>query len=184
MGKLYCKVCGLEINAKNYFLNEKSMVERNKDSDIKYCPFCGVREEHLGSKEDIYQIDEELDDTIIKILQKAMKLEVFNGEFYKVAALLSKNEDISRKFNDLSHIELMHAKIHQKLGGFKNLPILKKLNYTKYDKDIILLEQANIRERHAVEFYNKNSSKVSSHYIKLIFKALSQVEEEHIIITE
>lgn len=184
MEKLYCKICGLEINEKNYFLNENSMVDKNKNSDIKYCPFCGVDSEHLGSKEEIYTINENLDKSITKIFEKAMKLEIFNGEFYKEAASMAKRTEIKNKFSDLSRIEFMHARIHQKLGGFDKLPILKKIDYEKYNEERILLEQANIRERHAVEFYNKNISKVNSYNIKLIFKALSQVEADHIAITE
>ncbi|GAA0179202.1 ferritin family protein [Clostridium sediminicola] len=184
MEKLYCKICGLEINEKNYYLNENSMIDKNKNSDIKYCPFCGVDSKYLGSKEEIFKIDETLDEGTIKIFEKAMKLEVFNCEFYKEAASMAKRTEIKNKFSDLSRIEFMHARIHQKLGGFDKLPVLKKIDYEKYNDESILLEQANIRERHAVEFYNKNILKINSSNIKLIFKALSQVEADHIAITE
>ncbi len=183
--ELYCKVCGMRISEKNYHFNENSFLVKNEIDDIKYCPFCGVDKKYFSSKEDIIVVDEGLvDEKTKKILDKAMKLEVFNGEFYEDAAKLAYSTKTQNIFMDLSRIEMMHAKIHKKIGGFDSLPKLTKPDYTKYKIDSALIEQANIRERHAVEFYNKYIKEVCCEEVKLILESLASVEKDHILLTE
>ena len=113
-----------------------------------------------------------------------MKLEVFNGEFYEEASKLAKCENNKKMFKDLSNIEFMHAKVHKRLGGFKKLPKLRKPDYKRLESDEVLLEEANKLEKHAIHFYDKYSKEVDSSIVKEVFNALSEVEKQHIIITE
>ncbi|WP_461205498.1 ferritin family protein [Clostridium sp. DL1XJH146] len=183
--ELYCKICGMKINEKNYQFNENSFLIKNEIDDIKYCPFCGVDKEYFSSKEDIIVIDKGLvDEKTKKILDKAMKLEVFNGEFYEEASKIACSKKTKQMFTDLSRVEIMHAKIHKKIGGFNSLPNLSKLDYTKFKVDSALIEQANIREIHAVEFYNKYIKEIQYEDIKIILEALVSVEKQHIFLTE
>lgn len=85
-------------------------------------------------------------------------------------------------FKSLAKIEFNYARIHKSLGGFKELPILREMDYKKYDEEN-LIKLANKREKHAVEYYNKYSEEVSSSRLKEIFNALSKVEKEHINLT-
>ena len=174
----------MNINSNNYNLNEGSFLEKNGMDRIRNCPFCGVGEAYLDGEKDEYCLGENaLDQETLKVLEKAMKLEVFNGTFYEEASKMAKEERRKATFQDLSRIELMHARIHMKLAGQKTLPELHKPDYARLDTDTLLLEEACKREKHAVEFYKKNMDKVSDDIVKEIFTALSEVEKQHIVIT-
>ncbi|MCY6370850.1 ferritin family protein [Clostridium ganghwense] len=185
MSMLKCVICGMNVNEKNFNLNSYAFIDGNKKSYIRYCPFCGVNEIYLQEDGKVYSVDvNTLDSNTIKILDHAMKLEVFNGDFYVEASKLVKNENLKKEFLDLSRIEYMHANVHKRLGGFKELSELHKPDYTKYKKDEEFLEIAKKREEHAVAFYNKYSKVVYSEIVRKTLNALSEVEKEHIILIE
>lgn len=184
MKRLKCLICGMYINDSSYRLNNDSFIEKNQENRIINCPFCGVSKIYLDSEKEIYRVeDKNLDIQSLQVLDHAMKLEVFNGEFYKEASELAIDDKAKKIFKDLSNIEFMHAKIHKRLGGFENLPKLHKPDYTKHNTDKLLFEEAYKREEHAILFYKKNSNKVFSNIIKDVFKALSDVEKQHETIT-
>lgn len=179
-----CSICGMNINSNSYALNSYSFLEKNQKNRIINCPFCGVGKIFLDEEKALLQTDtKNLDEESLKVLDHAMKLEVFNGEFYEEASKLAKDEEVKLTFKALKNIEFMHAKIHKRLGGFDNLPKLHKPDYTRLNTDNLLLEEAHKREEHAISFYKKNSKKVSDYIVKDVFKALSDVEEQHKIIT-
>ena len=181
-----CLICGMDININNFNINNGGLLEENEREDFKYCPFCGVsskylrREGEIFSDSEMYKVPaESLDDNTSVILDHAMKLEIFNSEFYKSAVKLSHNVQVKETFEALSKIEHMHAVVHQKLGGFKALPTLVHIDYSKYKNDKSLLELAEAREIHAATFYEKNGKKVNNPIIKEVFFALFQVEQDH-----
>ncbi len=179
-----CAICGMKVNINNYSLNASTLIEKNTQSDIKNCPFCGVDHSFLIHTDEVYQIpSDDLTHQELKILDHAVKLEVFNGEFYEKACQLAKNTALSYLFKDLSRIEFMHAKIHKDLGGFGALPTLHKPDYSRLDSDILLLDEAAKREKHAITFYRKKSKVITNPIIIKVFQALSDVEKQHEIIT-
>lgn len=185
MSKMKCLICGMNINPKSYNLNNYSFLEKNTEGRIINCPFCGVGKIYLDDEDNIYMVENKvLDEESLRVLDHAMKLEVFNGEFYEEASRLADNMELKEIFKDLSKIEFMHARIHKRLGGFKELPKLHKPDYTRHNTDDLLLTEANHREEHAILFYGKNSKKVSNDIIKQVFSALSDVEKQHEIITK
>ncbi|MGV8979814.1 ferritin family protein [Clostridium sp.] len=188
-----CLICGMDININNFNANNGGLLEENKRDDFKYCPFCGAGRKYLRpegetfSESNIFSGDEmykvragSLDENTLVILDHAMKLEIFNSEFYKAAVKLSKCLDVKETFGALSKIEYMHAIVHQKLGGFSQLPKLVHIDYSKYINDKSLLQLAETREIHAATFYEKNVKKISNSIVKEVFFALSQVERDHI----
>lgn len=188
-----CLICGMDINISNFNINNGGLLEKNQREDFKYCPFCGVSGEYLRPEGEIlsesdmfsgnqkYKVQSEsLDENTSVILDHAMKLEIFNSEFYNSAVKLSYNLEIKETFEALSKIEHMHAIVHQKLGGFKALPTLVHIDYSKYNNDKSLLKLAETREIHAAAFYEKNGKKISNPIIKEVFFALFQVERDHI----
>lgn len=179
-----CIICGMIINESNYALNSNAFLNKHKDKEnLFYCPFCGVGKEFI--QEDLEKdlaFYEELDPGTVKILDHAMKLEVFNGDFYNKASRLCKDPKNKKIFQDLSRIEIMHANIHRRLIGSTELPKLADISYEKYDNDIKLLELAKKREEHAVAYYDKYFLQIENLRIKKIFSALKEVEKEHIII--
>lgn len=184
MESLICAVCGMSINYRNLYANKHSFVRPNTEGNIDCCPFCGVGRLYLSEENEIYQVDRlALSAESIRILDNAMKLEVFNGEFYLEASRLAQSEELKLMFKDLSSIEFTHARVHMRLGGFDRLPKLHKPDYSKHNTDELLLMEAAKREKHAVHFYEKYINKVNSDMIRKALIALSEVEKQHIEIT-
>lgn len=180
-----CKICGMEINPKNYNFNELAFNNKNSIDNIRYCPFCGVSKTYLSEDDEIISVESNLlDENALKILDHAVKLELFNGDFYSTAARMSKSDEVKKVFEALSNVEIFHSKIHQKLGGFTKVPNLNKVNYDKYNNDNALLELAKQKEEHAVFFYEKYKNEVNDNKLLEIFEALADVEKEHIILVE
>ncbi|MGH4121687.1 MAG: ferritin family protein [Clostridium sp.] len=189
-----CLICGMNININNFNMNNDGLVENNEREHVKYCPFCGVSavylkpEDEINFKEEIYSEKgmykvpaESLDENTLVILDHAMKLEIFNSEFYNAAAKLANSSDAKQTFEALSKIEKMHAMVHQKLGGFYELPKLVKIDYSKHkNDDKSLMELAKNREIHAAMFYEKQGGKINNSIVKQVFHALWLVERDHI----
>ena len=180
-----CKICGMEINEKNYDFNELAFNNRNSINNIIYCPFCGVSEIYLSKEDEAITVESNLlSENALKILDHAVKLELFNGDFYNTAARMSKSQEVKDIFEALAKIEIFHSKIHQRLGGFTKAPNLNKVSYDKYNSDNALLELAKQKEEHAVFFYEKYKNEVDDTNLFKIFEALADVEKEHIILVE
>lgn len=179
-----CKICGMNINEKNYDFNSFAFLNKNSINNIVYCPFCGVSSVYLNNSNEIIEIEnKKLNENTLKILDRAVKLEIFNGEFYKEAAKKAEKEEISKAFTALSQIEIFHSKVHMRLGGFSKTPVLTKINYDRYDSDEELLQLANEREEHAVYYYEKYKNEVCDENLKKVFEALIEVEKDHINLT-
>lgn len=175
----------MEINEKNYNFNEWAFTDKNSIDNIIYCPFCGVGKKYLVKDNDIIKIESNLlDDNTLKILDHAVKLELFNGDFYSTAATMAKDVNIKRVFEALANIEKFHSKLHQRLGGFMKIPNLNKVNYGKYNTDSALLELARQKEEHAVSYYEKYKKELNDEKLFEIFEALACVEREHIVLVK
>lgn len=182
-----CLICGMNININNFNTNKVALLESNESDHIKYCPFCGVSaeylkpEEEINFSEDIYKVPvESLDENTLIILEHAMKLEIFNSEFYEAASKLAHSLDVKETFKALSKIEYVHAIVHQKLGGFKQIPILVNIDYSKHKSDKSLMDLAENREIHAAMFYEKQGKKINNSIVKEVLHALLSVERDHI----
>ncbi|RMC91921.1 metal-iron-binding protein [Clostridium autoethanogenum] len=184
MNKLICSICGMVIDDKNYFFNKEAFLGQNTSENVMFCPFCGAPAAYLIESEDKINIPKyNLDDSYLKIVDNAFKLEIFNGDFYKEASKLAKDPKIKNMFRALSKIEYMHASVHKKIGGFISEPKLKKLDYSKYESDDKLIEMACKREKHAVRYYEKYTSHMKNNKVKEIFNVLAGVEKIHIQLT-
>jgi rubrerythrin len=172
-----CLICGMDININNFNINSER---------IKYCPFCGVSTKYIKveSKEIVEASAPCLDHSNLVILDHAMKLEIFNSDFYKSAAVLARSIEVKETFEALSKIERMHAIVHMKLGGFKELPKLINIDYSKHNTDKSLMNLAEDREIHASQFYEKNLKKIVDPNVKEVFIALAEVERDHVKIAK
>lgn len=178
---MICSICGMNVNSNNYSYNKEAFLSENTKEFIKYCPFCGVHEIYLCGKL-LNAAAEDLDIRTKDILDHGVKLEIFNGDFYKAARDLCNNKENKALFNSLSNIEYTHAKIHMRLLSLKRIPEINKLDYSRYS-EIELISLANKREIHAVEFYRRYIDDVNNEIVKKVFKALQEVEKDHIKLT-
>jgi Uncharacterized conserved protein len=175
----------MEINEKNYNFNEAAFINKNSIDNIIYCPFCGVGKEYLSEDNEIITVETSLlNENTLKILDHAVKLEMFNGDFYNTAAEMAKDSELKKTFEALSKIEIFHSKLHQKLGGLTKAPALNKVNYDRYDSDNALLDLAKQKEEHAVSYYEKYKKEVNDDILVKFFEALADVERDHIILVE
>ncbi len=180
-----CIICGMNINEKNYDFNEFALLQKNSIDHIIYCPFCGVSSVYLSENNEIITIDSaNLDKDVLKILDHAAKLEIFNGDFYSKASQMAKDQVVSKLFGSLSKIEIFHAKVHMRLAGITEIPNLSKVDYNKYDSDNALLELAKQREEHAISYYEKYVKEIENVSLIRVFEALIEVEKDHINLIE
>lgn len=178
---LICSICGMIINEKNIDINKEAFI----NSEILHCPFCGAGKEYIKEDEKpVINSAKAENEAERKVIDHAMKLEIFNGDFYASASKMVKNKELEKMFKSLSSIEFTHANVHRKIIGEARLPEITQIDYSKYDTDEKLKEQANIREKHAVAYYEKYMKTMDNNIIAGILKALSKVEIEHIYLTE
>jgi rubrerythrin len=175
----------MDINAKNYNFNDVAFENKNSLDNIIYCPFCGVSSMYISNLDEVITVQNNpLNENTLKILDHAVKLELFNGDFYNTAARMAKSKDVKEMFQGLAKIEIFHSKIHQRLGGFSEVPNLRKINYDRYDSDKALLGLAKQKEKHAIEYYEKYKNEVYDNNLIKIFEALVEVEKDHIVLVE
>lgn len=168
--KVYrCRICG-EV----YIGEEKP----------KSCPFCGAHENFFVlAKEWKLLESESLSEISKENLGKALELEIDNTNFYKAVSERSKDVYVSSMFKGLSKVEREHAS-----AICKHLKIEKPDSKAGLDKavdsDRENIEEANRREKRAVKFYTGARNQATEEEIKEFFKALMEIESDHIILTK
>jgi rubrerythrin len=150
----------------------------------KSCPFCGAHEDYfIPAKEWKLLKAGDLSDITRENLKKALDLEIDNTNFYKAASEKSKDTYVSSMFKGLSKVEREHASTICKHLGIEKPDSTVGLDKA-VDSDQENIEEANRRERRAVKFYGQASSQASEPDIKEFFKAVMQIESDHINLTE
>lgn len=186
MKKVFCKVCGMAINEKNFAINNNALPKGNSEEHYEYCPLCGAHNRYFcESREEIYTTDrDKLTFKELEILDHATKLEIFNGDFYMEASRRAIKEENKLMFKELANIEFVHAKVHMKLGGVVEKPELRKIDYGRLKNDEEFIKEANAREKHAVVFYDKGIANLEDKTLKEVLKAFMEIEKDHILMTE
>ncbi len=186
MKKVFCKVCGMAINEKNFAMNNNAIPQGNSEQHYEYCPFCGAHRIYFcDSSEEIFTTDsEKLTIKELEILDHAAKLEFFNGDFYMEASRRAEKDENKLLFRELANIEYIHGKVHMKLAGITKKPELKKIDYGRLKNDEEFIKEANTREKHAVSFYNKGIVNSQDEIVKEVLRAFMEIEKDHIFMTE
>ncbi len=164
-----CRICG------EVYIGKKKPIN---------CPFCGVHERYFVLAKEWSLIKTDTLSTVSKDnLQKALELETDNTNFYKAVSEISNNLYVESMFKGLSKVEREHASAICKL-----LKIVKPESDIGSDKavdsDEINIKEANKREKRAVKFYGEAMNQVLEREIKEFFKALIEIESDHILLTE
>ena len=168
--KVYrCRICG------EIYIGE----ERPRS-----CPFCGAHQDYFVlAKEWKLIMSKNISDVTRENLKKALALEIDNTNFYKAVSGRTKDIYVQGMFKGLSKVEREHAST-----------ICKHLGIPKPDSDVGLdkaadddqenIQESNRREKRAVKFYGKVAGQAPEPELKEFFKALIQIESDHIVLTE
>jgi rubrerythrin len=149
----------------------------------KSCPFCGAHQNYFVlAKEWVLLRTESLSDISRANLKKALDLEINNTNFYRAVSEKSKDVYVSSMFKGLSKVEREHAS-----AICKHLKIEKPDSTAgadaAVDSDEANIKESNKREHHASSFYLEAMTQAAEPEIKEFFKAVMQVEQDHIELT-
>ena len=169
--KVYvCEICG------EAYIGEKAP---------SHCPFCGAYKKYLVEAKDYDDTgawDVELNEKDKANAEKGLEVEVSNTIFYKCAGKKTPELEGQKLFKILSKVEGEHASI------WKKILKLDKVDFPKYDKCAAEytpnLEESHSREERAIKFYGQAAAESTSPRIKEIFKALVEIERDHLHLSE
>lgn len=164
-----CRICG------EVYIGEESP---------RSCPFCGAHQSYFVEAHEWSLIKaENLSDITKENLNRALELEIDNTNFYQAVSQRSRDTYVQSMFKGLSKVEREHASTickHLKIEQPQsNLGADKAV-----DNDAENIKEANRRERRAVKFYGQASNQAQEPEIKDFFKALMQIEYDHIVLTD
>ncbi|MFH1798058.1 MAG: ferritin family protein [Candidatus Omnitrophota bacterium] len=150
----------------------------------KSCPFCGAHENYFVLTKEWKLLSSEILSGVTKEnLKKALDLEINNTNFYRAISEKSNDVYVSSMFKGLSKVEREHAS-----AICKHLKIQKPDSNIGADKvlgsDRENIEESNKREKNAVKFYGQASADAPEKEIKEFFKALMQIESDHMALTK
>ena len=110
-------------------------------------------------------------------------MEINNTNFYKAASEKSRDVHFSSMFKGLSKVEREHASAICKHLGIEKPDSTAGLERAT-DSDRANIEEANRGERIAVKFYGQAFNQAPEEEIKEFFKALMEIESDHIALTD
>lgn len=162
-----CRVCG-----------EVYIGKKNPGS----CPFCGAHESYfvLAREWSLIKADK-LSEVTQENLKKALDIEINNTNFYQAVSGSTTDLYLQGLFKGLSKVEREHASsICKHLGISK--PDSEAGKEALQDSDKENIAEADRREKRAVKFYGEAASAAIETKMKDFFKALIQIEADHITI--
>jgi len=160
-----CRICG-EV----YFGSRPS-----------HCPYCGAHEEYLIPITDWVDENKGVSPTDAdkKNLETTKDLEYTNTRFYRAAAKAAKNTELAGYFKYLVKIENEHYNVACKLlGAEKDSSIFDPSE--EQGSDLANLKYSRQKEDHASKLYAEFIPQTENGRLKIFFKALSDVEADHI----
>ncbi|MDW7673487.1 MAG: ferritin family protein [Bacillota bacterium] len=145
------------------------------------CPFCGAAGKHLvAAAEWIPHGKVALSEQSYQDCQKALELELENMAFYQCAAKKTTNQIMQAYFKRLAKQEGEHAEVLCKMMGIDE-PAPPSVTCPDNDHDN--MEGAHKREDEAVQFYQEVANRASEARVQEVFRALTEIEAEHLIIS-
>jgi rubrerythrin len=167
MKTFICEICG------DAYLGEEKP---------KNCPFCGARAAFIKEGKDakpVVNVKENLSNVSKKNLEETLKLEMRANTIYICMAGKATNYEISKMYKRLAKVELEHAVICTKLLGIEMPPAGSE---TCSDQDIENFNETIKLENHASSLYSEFAKTSTEQHLKILFTALNQVEQDHIIL--
>lgn len=169
MAKLFrCRICG------------DPYVGENAPSR---CPFCGAYEEFMVEAKDwneTYDVD--LNGKDKANAQKALEVEISNAQFYFCAAAKTGDPVGKQLFKALGKVEAEHASVWRKILKLPNEKIEPAGECSASNQEN--LKDSHAREGRAITFYSQAAAEAENARVKGIFKALVDVETDHLGFSE
>jgi rubrerythrin len=146
------------------------------------CPFCGAHRKYIKPvKRAKVSFDVVLSDKDRASVEHALEVEVSNSTFYFCAAEETDDGEGKLLFKALGKVEAEHAAIWKKILKLKKVPDGKETCHVKNREN---LEESHARETRAINFYRRAAADSDNRRVKVIFKALVEVETDHLGLSE
>lgn len=146
------------------------------------CPFCGAHQEFIKEAKEASVIFEiPLTEKDRANAEHAIRVEVSNAAFYFCAA--EKTDDAEGKllFKALGKVEAEHASIWRKVLRLSATP---SGNDACHSANVKNLNESHERETRAIAFYRQAAEESDHERLKQIFKALVEIEMDHLHLSE
>lgn len=145
------------------------------------CPFCGSNQIRvLPAAEWIDYGEVDMSEQSYEDCKKALDLELKNYAFYKCAAANADNQVTQAIFNRLMKQELEHAEVFAEAMG---IPLPEAPESDCSSVDFKNMRLSNKHETRAIKFYTEVMNRATEPRIQQIFRAIAEVENEHLIVT-
>jgi rubrerythrin len=146
------------------------------------CPFCGAHQEYIvEAKNAVVTFEIDLTGKDRANAEHAIDVEVSNATFYACAAGKTDDDEGKLLFKALSKIEAEHAAIWRKILRLAKTPAG---NETCNVENVKNLNESHERETRAIDFYRKAAEESDHERMKQIFKALVDIETDHLHLSE
>jgi rubrerythrin len=150
------------------------------DAKPKNCPFCGTDEVYIkdGNEADpIVNGEYKIDEITKKNLETTLALELNATALYICMAGKAKTYEIKAMYKRLSKVEKEHASIARKILKLDSMEVPERNCDEEMEENF---KKTIVSEKNAVSLYDKFSDEASEPRIKILFKAIANVEREHI----
>jgi rubrerythrin len=166
LGLFRCRICG-EV----YFGSHPS-----------HCPYCGAHGIYMIAITDWKDenIGVDLSDISEKNLKTTLDLEFHASRLYRAAAGKSSSNEVKGFFKYLAKVEGEHYSVVCKLLGIEADKDIYGLGSDAKETDSENLAESKRLEVHATDLYRKFSEEAEEPRIKEFFKALADVEADHV----
>lgn len=146
------------------------------------CPFCGAHQEFIVEARDAaVNFAVPLTDRDRANAEHAIQVEVSNATFYLCAAGKTDDPECRLLFKALGKIEAEHAAIWKKI---LRLPTVPAGNDSCHAESAKNLNESHDRESRAIAFYKRAAEESDHERLKQIFKALVDIEADHLHLSE
>ncbi len=146
----------------------------------KNCPYCGARENYTKPGNEASPIVNqkiEISGQSAKNLRATYDLEVRASAIYTCMAGKAKTYEVKVMYKRLAKVELEHAVIVTKLLGMERPGVGTEICS---DEDTENFKKTVGLEENASHLYRQFAQDAAERNIKILFTALSQVEDDHI----
>ena len=145
------------------------------------CPFCGAAREHLRTPGEWVRHGKiEVCEQSRKDIERAIDLEINNQTFYRCSAKATNNQIMEAFFKRLASQEGEHAELLCEMIGVEE-PAMPEV--TCSDDDSENMKEAHFRENRAIHFYLDVANRAPEPRVQEVFRALADIESEHLIIS-